>query len=82
MCKDEKIRTELDKQSGFISNGMSRKAIKPRNNYETRLESFKVLYYDDEGITWSDCEYTDYWDERGKVTITQKGEKEILEATF
>ena len=42
----------------------------------------KVTYYDDDGIQWSDCEYTAYWDERGKVQITQNGEKEILEATF
>ena len=45
---------------------------------------YNNLFYhgDEEAISYSDCEIDEYWNERGKVVISQKAEKDILETTF
>lgn len=41
-----------------------------------------MFYYDEPALNWSICETDAYWNEKGQAEISQKGEKEILEATW
>ena len=81
-CKERAIRDELNKQPGFISEHMSRKVITPRVDLEQNVLRNSITYFQEGGTQWSDCEWDIYWNEEGKVDISQKAEKELMEATF
>jgi glutathionylspermidine synthase len=61
---------------------MKRVVVKPREDLEEKALWNKVLYVEERGIEWSDCEWDNYWNEEGKVVISQKAEKQFLEATY
>lgn len=41
-----------------------------------------VMYLDERSSQWSNCEFDNYWNEEGQVELSQKADKEMLEATF
>lgn len=46
------------------------------------MEYLSIYYHDEVAYEWSDCESDLYWGEEGAIQISQKAEKELLEATF
>ena len=43
---------------------------------------YGLAYFNDDAIYWSNCEYDPYWGETAKIVISQRAEKEIMEATY
>ena len=70
-CNTRKVRNELNKESGFISDNMKRVVITPRKNLEESTLWNKLLYAEEDAIEWSECEYDTYWNEEGKVALQQ-----------
>lgn len=48
-----------------------------------RAQIYGLTFADDVVLTWDKrCDQVKYWNEQGKVVLSQKAEKEILEASF
>lgn len=80
-CGDN-VRDELNKQSGFINENLSRVVVTPRSGYDDTLLNQKLWYYNEPALNWTKCERDQYWPETGMAKISGKGEKEILEASW
>ena len=61
---------------------MKRVVITPRPNLQEMATKMKVSYIMDETVEWSECEWTRYWNEEGKVVLSQKADKQFMEATY
>lgn len=81
-CKERAIRDVLNKQNGYISDGMKRVVITPRQNMEQKAIDKKISYAYEDSIWWSDCEYDEYWNEEGKVHLSAEADQMLMEATF
>ena len=79
-------KEKANMKSGKISDNFSRHVIiNKRPKWEEKVKNDGLSYYNLEGLKWSTNEKADadcYWNEEGYAEITQKSEKEILEATF
>jgi len=42
----------------------------------------KIYYGDDSALTWGTCEADEYWNEKGKIDLSQKAEEQLMEASF
>ena len=71
----------MDKQPGFVSSDFKRVVIKPRVNYQSRVESRGLTYHDEPSLSFSPCEELSYWNEEGAIELSDKAEKELMEAT-
>lgn len=56
--------------------------IKPRPDYQAKLEKHKVFYGDENALQWGWCEFDTYWNEEGKVEISDSAEAQLMEASF
>ena len=69
--------------NGFISDDFSRKSLKPDlPKREIRLSKYHMTYGDEAALEWSNCEYDAYWNEAGKMELSQNAEKTLMEATY
>ena len=59
---------------------MKRVVLSPRIDLQSKVFS-KITYGDEDALWWSDCEYDRYWNEEGKVELSQKADKKLMEAT-
>jgi len=41
-----------------------------------------MAYGDEKTLEWSGCEWDTYWNEKGKIDMSSKAEKMLMEATF
>lgn len=61
---------------------MQRAVIKPRSDYESKVEELGLTYHNEPSISWSDCDEEAYWNEQGAIYINSKADKQIMEATY
>lgn len=73
-CRPGAIRDKLDALDGKVSEDLSRVVVAPRPDLEAKLQERGIYYGNDPAIEWSRCEVDAFWNERGKVDISQRAE--------
>ena len=71
---DKTIIAGLNKQPGTIGPGFKRVVIKPRPNYQERVEALGLTYHDEPALEFSQCEEQAYWNEEGAIALSAKAE--------
>ena len=53
-----------------MTEGMRRVVVTPRANLHDKIHEFNLMYAEDNAISWSDCEFEWYWNEKGKLQLS------------